>query len=168
MHEPYCGQIPLWQDLLWSTLVTFCNTLKFYPANRVPMNKTLNTLLVTFGVIFIILILVGIGFFLATSMGSKSSVVNTQTNTGTTETTKTADSNTTATPEADGSIAITLSDEQRSALSTFGIDPNTIPASISAEQVACFEAELGVARVAEIRAGDSPSAMDFFKAKSCI
>ncbi len=132
------------------------------------MNNSNSTLLITFGVILVILILVGMVFFIANSGGSKSTVVNTQSNTAPTENTGTPENGASTATEGDGSMAITLSAEQRSALSTFGIDPNTIPSTISAEQVACFEAELGVARVAEIRAGDSPSAMDFFKAKSCI
>ncbi len=138
------------------------------------MNKPVSITFISLGIIFLALILVGIGFYLAISLGMMSTPfssgtpkaevttvtpTNTHTNTGTTTTTSTS---------ASESIPINLSDSQKSALSALGIDPSTIPASISPSQVTCFEGKLGVARVAEIKAGATPSAMDFFKAKSCI
>ena len=135
------------------------------------MKKSLNILFVILGVTFLILILIGLGYYLSISMGGRSELpdspkplttVTTQTDpvTGATTTTTTITE-----PE---SIPIVLSESQKSALRAVGIDPSTLPASISPEQVACFETKLGVARVAEIKAGSSPSPMDFLKAKSCI
>ncbi len=61
-----------------------------------------------------------------------------------------------------------LSDTQEKALDRLGIDPASIPTEITPEQEQCFEDALGADRVNEIKAGDAPTATDFFKAKSCI
>lgn len=57
---------------------------------------------------------------------------------------------------------------QERALEAVGIDPAKIPATMTPEQEVCFTEKLGAARVAEIRAGASPSAADLLKARSCI
>jgi hypothetical protein len=62
----------------------------------------------------------------------------------------------------------TLSEAQKSALSGIGIDPASIPSTISPTRVACFEEILGTERVSEIRAGAVPSALELLKVKSCI
>lgn len=120
------------------------------------MKKILNIVFVTLGIIFLILILIGAYFFIADPLnlkpllfGEKAEVTGTKT-TGT-------DSNT-----------IQLSATQEKALETFGINPDQVPTEISAEQRVCFEAALGEARVVEIMAGATPSALDYFKAKDCI
>ena len=61
-----------------------------------------------------------------------------------------------------------LSPTQESALENIGIDPASIPSTITPDQEACFITKLGSARVAEIKAGDTPSAAEFFTARSCI
>lgn len=61
-----------------------------------------------------------------------------------------------------------LSPAQEKALETFGIDAASVPSSITPAQEACFTAELGAERVAEIKAGDMPTPAEFFKAKSCV
>jgi len=61
-----------------------------------------------------------------------------------------------------------LSEAQKQALVSVGIDPSAVPDSISAEQESCFVSALGEARVAEIKAGAVPNALEFLKAKSCI
>lgn len=77
--------------------------------------------------------------------------------------------NSSATPAAEVSdTEFTLNDAQKQALSSFGIDPASVPSSISAAQEGCFVAELGSERVAEIKASGTPSAIDFFKVKSCL
>ena len=43
-----------------------------------------------------------------------------------------------------------------------------MPSDITPEQEACFEAKLGAERVAEIKAGDSPTVTEYFKARDCI
>ncbi len=61
-----------------------------------------------------------------------------------------------------------LSPAQKEALINLGISPESVPDSISVEQEQCFVNVLGESRVAEIRAGAVPGAIEFFKAKSCI
>ena len=61
-----------------------------------------------------------------------------------------------------------LSPAQENALILVGIDPAAIPTEISPEQLACFEVRLGRERVAEIRAGAAPTALEIIKAKECI
>jgi hypothetical protein len=53
-------------------------------------------------------------------------------------------------------------------LETIGVPPENIPSSFTPEQVTCFEKILGQERVVEIKAGDTPTATEFYKAKECI
>ncbi|KKT87077.1 MAG: hypothetical protein UW86_C0010G0017 [Microgenomates group bacterium GW2011_GWA1_Microgenomates_45_10] len=114
------------------------------------MKKFLIVFFVILGVIFLVGALIGIGFFIANMNSPK-------TNSGNTSDTDV---------QADGGFS--LSDAQKSALQAFGIDISTIPSYITPEQEACFTLALGADRVAEIKAGAVPNAIDFFKAKSCI
>lgn len=61
-----------------------------------------------------------------------------------------------------------LSAEQEAQVRAFGIDPAKLPQEITPEMESCFAAELGEARVAEIKAGASPSAAEFFQARGCF
>ena len=61
-----------------------------------------------------------------------------------------------------------LSDAQRKTLEGLGIDPASLPSTITATQEACFKTKLGETRFAEILAGDSPSIPEFLNAKSCL
>ena len=62
----------------------------------------------------------------------------------------------------------TLSPAQTQALEAVGLDPASVPSSITPEQEACFVAALGAARVAEIKAGDTPTPQEFFAARHCL
>lgn len=61
-----------------------------------------------------------------------------------------------------------LSATQERALEVVGIDPAKVPTTITPEQEACFTETLGAERVAEIKAGASPSATEIFKARECV
>jgi len=117
------------------------------------MKKALIIFFVILGVIFLIGILIGIGFYIASSISPK-----------------TVSENSGNSDAADTQVSggFSLSDSQIQALASFGIDPSAIPSSITPEQESCFVATLGADRVAEIKSGALPSAIDFFKAKSCI
>lgn len=120
------------------------------------MKKFINIFFVTLGVIFSVLILAGLYLYLADPFGIKtifSPSDEPRVETG-------VETNSDKNP--------VLSPAQEKALETFGIDPATIPSSITPEQEACFVEKLGQERVDEIKAGDSPTATEFFKAKSCI
>ncbi len=138
------------------------------------MKQFLNIFFVTMGVIFTLLICISIYLYITDPwnikpmiQGSKPSPsIPAQEEVGESVTsTETIDSNTTS-PTADSSF--TLSDEQKQALVSFGIDPSTIPSTISSEIEACFVANLGEQRVREIKAGAVPGALEFLKAKPCI
>lgn len=129
---------------------------------------------VTFGIIFLILMAIGVYVFVTDPYGLKPllrggsaplqsdsmPVANTEQ--------ESADTDTNATAETEAAGGFTLSSAQVEALVGLGIDPAAVPTSISAEQEACFVAALGEASVAEIKAGAVPSALEFLKAKSCI
>ncbi len=61
-----------------------------------------------------------------------------------------------------------LTDSQEQMLEKIGIDPAKLPQTITPELEQCFIAKLGQERVDQIKSGQSPTAVDLFKAKSCI
>lgn len=61
-----------------------------------------------------------------------------------------------------------LSPIQEKALESVGIDPKIIPSSFTPEQNACFENKIGKERVSAIKAGDSPTPTELYKAKECL
>lgn len=61
-----------------------------------------------------------------------------------------------------------LTPSQEATLEKIGVDPAKLPTSITPAMEACFVEKLGADRVNEIKAGGSPSAIDLFKAKSCL
>ena len=61
-----------------------------------------------------------------------------------------------------------LSPAQEQALESVGIDPATVPSSITPEQETCFVELFGQARVDEITAGDSPTATELLRGRACI
>jgi len=64
------------------------------------------------------------------------------------------------------SSGTSLTPEQKAALSTIGINPDALP-ELTPEMESCFIATLGSARVAEIKAGASPSPKEIFASRSC-
>lgn len=61
-----------------------------------------------------------------------------------------------------------LSTDQEKLLDSLGIDPATVPTSITPAQEACAVSALGADRVNEIKAGASPTLSDYLKAKDCL
>lgn len=118
------------------------------------MKQFLNIFFVTLGVIFFIIILLGILFFITDPLNLKPMIFS--------------ESSSSSNTNAQADSHPLLNDSQEQALKNFGIDPSSVPSEITAEQEACFTAALGEERVAEIKGGDSPTAADYFKAKGCI
>lgn len=118
------------------------------------MKKFLNIFFVVLGVIFFSLLLIGSILFIFDPLNLRSVYSNNVPTTG--------DVN-----SGEGGHPY-LNESQANALRTFGIDPASLPSEITPEQQACFESKLGEERVAEIKAGDSPTATDYFKAKDCL
>ncbi len=148
------------------------------------MKQFLNIFFVVMGVIFTILIVIGIYLFITDPWNIKPilfggstgmSIPKQQVQKATPVTTTESSGATTSTEMADAKThslttdsSFTLSDKQKQALVSFGIDPVVVPSTISPEVEACFVVNLGASRVAEIKAGAVPGAIEFFKAKSCI
>ncbi|MCA9363231.1 hypothetical protein KC851_02840 [Candidatus Kaiserbacteria bacterium] len=127
------------------------------------MKKFFNIFFVTLGVIFLIQILCLTYFYLADPLNLKPLFLG-----ETPERSKVVEDN-----EGVNSSAVTdkhplLNDSQESALESMGIDPANVPTEITTEQEACFETAIGKARVEEIKAGDAPTAIELFKARSCL
>jgi len=123
------------------------------------------TVFVTLGVILVLVVL-AIGYLvIADPFHIKPMLLGSSAGGSVSETT-TADVTPVGAPSTGESF--TLSEAQREALRGLGIDPATVPSTITPLQVACFEEQLGADRVSEIRAGGVPSAFELFKVKSCI
>jgi DNA-directed RNA polymerase subunit H (RpoH/RPB5) len=122
------------------------------------VKKFLNVFFVTLGIIFFILILIAIYLFVTDPLNLKPLIFDQDK-----EVVESTGGN---------SVSIDqhplLSESQEKTLETFGIDPADLPTEITPEQEACFEDKLGIARVVEIKAGDSPTATEYFKARDCI
>ncbi len=61
-----------------------------------------------------------------------------------------------------------LSESQENSLENLGFDPSDFPSEITPAMQVCFVEKLGAERAQEIKNGDSPTATDYFKAKSCL
>lgn len=133
------------------------------------MNKFFTYLFVVLGVIFSLLLLFVIYLFIVDPFNIKPLIfggekVNTQQDVKTEKSTSTGTSTNTDTT----TNKPFLSDAQKKTLSGFGIDPASLPSSITSTQEACFKTKLGASRFAEISAGASPSIAEFLNAKSCL
>lgn len=117
------------------------------------MKKFLNIFFVTLGVIFFFIILSGVYFYITDPLNLKPIIFGS-------ETTDSAGDGIDEHP--------ILNESQEAALETIGIDPTDVPNEITPEQEACFADKLGADRVAEIKAGSSPTPTEYFKAKGCI
>lgn len=136
------------------------------------MLKVLNYFFVTLGVIFFLLLLAGAYFYVTDPYNLKPLLFPEEREVTSPDTGDMTETDTTATP-APTTPATTdrnpaLNEEQEAALETFGIDPASLPSEITPEQEACFVNILGQSRVDEIKAGDSPTTIEFFRARSCI
>ena len=128
------------------------------------MKKFLNVFFVTLGVIFSIIILFVIYLFIFDPLNLKPLIFGTS-STSQTETVKSTDEKSNNT---EGSVNFSFSDAQKKTLQSFGIDPASLPTTITVTQQNCLEGKFGTARFAEIKAGASPNAIEFYNAKSCL
>lgn len=77
----------------------------------------------------------------------------------------------TATPTAEGTVLdapVPLTPAQAAALEVVGIDPASLPSSISPEQEACFIEKIGADRVEAIKAGAAPTPVEMWQARECL
>lgn len=62
--------------------------------------------------------------------------------------------------------ALPMTNEQRAAVESFGIDPDSVV--ITPDMENCFLEKLGAERVNEIKAGATPGLLEMMKASSCL
>ena len=122
--------------------------------------KFLNVFFVTLGVIFLILILVGVYLWKADPLGLKPMMGSINIPINFSSQLPAGTSSTSDHPM--------LTPEQEKTLQDVGIDPATLPTAITPEMEKCFTEKLGSARVDEIKAGASPGPLDLIKAGSCL
>lgn len=114
----------------------------------------------TLGVIFFILIILGIYLWKADPFNFKDFLGNVS-----------LPLNFSADPansNYNGDANSLLNQEQENILRSAGIDPASLPSSISPEMEKCFAEKLGQDRVDEIKAGAEPGMIDLYKANSCL
>lgn len=122
------------------------------------MKKFLTIFFVTLGVIFSVLILTGVYLFVFDPFNIKPlfSLISSP---------RTA---TTAEQSTEIPKGEMVSPAQKEALQKIGIDPATLPTSITPTQAECFTKILGEKRVSEIKAGGVPTPTELLSAKSCL
>jgi len=130
------------------------------------LKRVCTVFFLTLGVIFFILILIGVGVFLFRDQlfgvdTPTDAVVPPQSATSSSETRSPTTTNT-----IDTGVPVTPS--QQEALNAWGIDPASLDATLTPDRIACFVSILGAERVAEIKAGAVPSPMEFFKVQTCL
>ena len=131
------------------------------------MKKFLTVFFVTLGVVFFILISMAVYFFVTDPLNLKPILfgreqVEVQGN----EIHEIGEVTGSTTTEVDRNPMLNATQEK--ALDAIGVNPANIPTQFSSEQEICFGEKLGVDRVEEIKAGDLPSAAEFFKARECL
>jgi hypothetical protein len=121
------------------------------------MKTFLTRFFVTLGVIFFLLICAGAYVWVTDTYGVRTIV--TVLRGGTAEV---------ALPEDRVDKNPVMNEQQEAALEAVGIDPASVPTSISPSQEDCFVEALGQVRVDEIKAGDTPTATEIVKGRECM
>lgn len=130
------------------------------------MKKFLQIFFMTLGVIFFILILGGVYLYVADPFGIKPLIKTLTGQSASTTTKQTITTKQTATSTADKNPLLSPAQEQ--ALEKIGIDPATLPTTITAEMKQCLYTKLGSQRADEIRAGAEFTTSDYIAARSCL
>jgi len=138
------------------------------------MVKIIKTFFVALGVIFFILLVIVIYFFIKDPYNLRPILMPVISemifpNSSSSDDLKTISNNT---PEYTTSLKVngssSLTSDQANALKAIGVDPNSLPTTITPEQEECFVKIFGQTRVNEIKAGDTPTATEFIKGTSCL
>lgn len=135
------------------------------------MKKFLTIFFVTLGVMFFCLIIVAIWFYVTDPLNLKPLLMSSTPANMTEEAGDTFQTDTTSEASVEDETHDrnpALNAEQEAALDTIGVDPASLPSSITPEQEVCFVEVLGQARVDEIKAGATPTALEFFQARGCL
>lgn len=162
------GQFPSYMGILIRS-VTSEDTV--YPTHTAPsgevrgesgivllsMRRVIELFFIVLGVLFFLLLLFGVYLYTVDPFNLKplfSVVIES----------KSADSATATSTPADHPL---LNTTQEAALEAVGINPATLPTSISDEQEACFLTLLGTERVEAIKTGATPTASEVFATREC-
>lgn len=129
------------------------------------MKKFITAFFVTLGVTFSLILLFIIYLFVFDPFNIKPLIFGGASNTSQNIKADNSDNGGTSTTTTSKPF---LSEEQKKTLANFGIDPASLPSTITPTQEACFKTKLGDARFSEISAGASPSITEFLSAKSCL
>ncbi|MFW0862246.1 MAG: hypothetical protein ACKKL6_01540 [Candidatus Komeilibacteria bacterium] len=116
------------------------------------MKKFFTILFVTFGVLFLIEIIIVAYLFLADPFGIKEMLPS---------------MDTTANNQAVDQHPL-LDASQEKILSTLGVDVANLPTEMTPELQSCLTEAVGADRAKEIMEGATPGVMDVIKAKSCL
>lgn len=125
---------------------------------------------VVLGVIFF-LILIGLGYFVIADPLNLRPVLMSLYNSNQEMSegeTGTVNGSIEASSDVPGTNTGVMTDKQEQALQAVGISPEAVPAQFTPEQIECFVKILGEERVNDIKAGDTPTAAEFFQAKDCV
>lgn len=139
------------------------------------MKKFFTIFFVSLGVIFFCLLLALAYFWIADPYNIKPFIFDTKSNeiektevkvvnTNSAPASANTDTQSTTTVSTGGG----LSEGQKNALELVGIDPAVLPERLTPEQEKCFVSEFGQTRVDEIKAGDSPTALEVLAGKHCL
>lgn len=123
------------------------------------MKKFLQIFFITMGVIFTLLIAVGVYLYVADPYGIKPLI---KILTGGSAPATSGMGNSTA----DKNPLLTPSQEKT--LQAIGIDPAALPSTITPAMEKCFYEKLGTTRANEIKNGSEPTASDYFIARACL
>ncbi len=132
------------------------------------MKKFLQIFFITLGSIFFVLILAGIYLYIADPFHIKPLFIN---NSDTILPIEEPTSTTQETPSPKTTSADKhplLSEAQEKTVEKVGIDPAQLPTQLTPEMEACFNSALGEARVNEIKAGATPTVVDYMTARGCL
>jgi len=122
------------------------------------MNKTLNIIFITLGVIFLLLILAFTLFVIVDPFNLRPLLSTLMSD---------APANSANTTEATDKNPLLDANQER-ILETLGVNVGNLPTEMTPELEACFTEALGAERVKQIIDGDSPSPLDLSKAKACL
>lgn len=128
------------------------------------MKKILNIFFVLLGVIFFVILLL-LGYLYFTTNLFQFVTGGGYEEADSTEMIDTSTSTTAGSAEEKDTL---LSSSQAEALEIIGIDPTIVPAKFTDKQIECFEKLLGTERVAEIKAGSSPTIAEALVGKGCL
>ena len=125
------------------------------------MKRFFNIFFVTLGIIFFLLLCAGAYIYVADPFVLKQPFMENNIDNSSSTSTSSQDKTTTDKNPL-------LSPTQEKTLEKIGINPATLPSTITPEMEQCFYEKLGTTRANEIKNGIAPTTADYFAARSCL